>query len=96
MKHPKTGETVGMTAMFRYLTAHLEGEDRRSWKVLAVMALIGPVVDIFSFSVILLIINQVIRENQASPGLIAFTLCMAALSGLKCALELYRSYLSNR
>lgn len=85
-----------MTAMFRYLTAHLEGEDRRSWKVLAVMALIGPVVDIFSFSVILLIINQVIRENQASPGLIAFTLCMAALSGLKCALELYRSYLSNR
>lgn len=96
MKQPKNPETAGMTAMFRYLTARLEGEDRRSWKILAVLGLIGPVMDIFSFSVVLLIINRVIRENRASPGLIAFTLCMAGFSGLKCVLELYRSRLSNR
>ena len=53
-------------------------------------------VDIFSFSVIIYIINRVVQENQASDRLIAFTLFMILLSLLKCLFELYKSRVSNR
>ncbi len=98
MEHPdgrRAGEP-GLAHMFRYLTARLEGEDRRSWKILAGLSLVSPVVDVFSFSALLLIINRALRENRAAPGLILFTLGMAGLSGLKCLLELYKDRLSQR
>ena len=85
-----------MLEMFRYLTGILDQKDKKICKVYTVLGLISPVVDIFSFSVIIYIINIAIRENQASKGLIAFTLFMTGLSVLKCLFELYKNKISNR
>ncbi len=85
-----------MIEMFKYLTGTLEKKEQRTWKLYAVFGLISPVVDIFSFSVIIYIINKVVRENQVSDKLIAFTLFMVLLSLLKCLFELYKSKVSNR
>lgn len=85
-----------MTEMFRYLTGILEKEEQRAWRICAGLSLLSPVVDIFSFSVIIYIINIVVRENEASPGLVAFTFFMAAVSVGKCLFELYKSRISNR
>lgn len=85
-----------MTETFRYLTKNLEQEDRKRWKLLAVLHLVSPVVDIFSLSTIVYIINKVARENQASPAIIAFTLCMAGVSVGKCFYEVYKGKISNR
>ena len=52
--------------MFRYLTGILDTRERMTWKIYAVLSLISPIVDIFSFSVIIKIINIVVRENRAS------------------------------
>jgi len=82
--------------MFRYLTGILEKREQRTWKLYAAFSLVSPVVDIFSFSVIIYIINRVVQENRASDKLIAFTLFMILLSLLKCLFELYKSKVSNR
>lgn len=84
-----------MAGMFRYLMVHLGQEGRRDGKILAVLSLVSPVVDIFSLSVLVFIINKVVRENQASAKLIVFTICMAGVSVLKCFFELYHNKLSN-
>ena len=84
-----------MREMFRYLTGILEKEEQRSWKIYALLSMISPVVDIFSFSVIIYIINLVVAANSASPGLITFTLFMVLVSLLKCLFELYKSRIST-
>lgn len=85
-----------MIEMFRYLTRTLERKEQKIWKIYAVFGLVSPIVDIFSFSVIIYIINKVVRENQVSRGMIGFTLFMVLLSLLKCLFELYKSKMSNR
>ncbi|MCI8788004.1 MAG: ABC transporter ATP-binding protein [Lachnospiraceae bacterium] len=82
--------------MFKYLTGTLERKEQRTWKLYAVFGLISPIVDIFSFSVIIYIINRVVQDNQVSDKLIIFTLFMILLSLLKCLFELYKSKVSNR
>ena len=72
------------------------GKEQKMWKIYAVFSFISPVVDIFSFSVIIYIINIVVRENEADPGLTAFTFFMVLVSILKCLFELYKSKLANR
>lgn len=84
-----------MLKMFRYLMENLGEKERKDGKVLAALSLISPVVDIFSLSVIVFIINKAVRENQASARLIVFTVCMAVVSVLKCFFELYKNRLSN-
>lgn len=85
-----------MSGMFRYLTGILEKREQMIWKIYAVLSLVSPVVDVFSFSVIIYIINIVVRENQADPRLTAFTFFMMLVSILKCAFELYKSKIANR
>lgn len=85
-----------MTEMFRFLTGILDTKEQKMWKIYAVLSLISPIVDIFSFSVIIYIINIVVRENGADPKLTAFTFFMVLVSILKCLFELYKSKLANR
>lgn len=90
----KKDRNESVPGMFRYLTGLLEQQEQGGWRILAALSLVSLVVDIFSFSAIVYIIDQAAR--QASAGLIAFTLCMMAVSIAKCFLELYKSRLSNR
>jgi len=92
----KQQKAAGMLQMFRFLTWVMDEKERKTWKVLTFLSLLSPVADVFGFSVIIYIINKVVRENQASQGLAVFTLSMAVLSVLKGFFELYRSRISNR
>lgn len=84
-----------MIEMFRYLTGILEKKEQRTWKMLLFAGLLSPVVDVFSFSVIIYVINIVVEANEASPELVAFTLFMVILSALKALFELYKCKISN-
>ena len=100
----KASETAGskrsrekdMLQKFQYLINILDKRECRTWKIVAVLGLVSPVVDIFSFSVIIYVINAAVRENQASPELLAFTMGMVLVSLAKCLFELYKSRLANR
>ena len=68
----KKDRNESVPGMFRYLTGLLEQQEQGGWRILAALSLVSLVVDIFSFSAIVYIIDQAAR--QASAGLIAFTL----------------------
>ena len=78
-----------MLEMFRYLIGIFNQKYKKICKIYTVLGLISPVVDIFSFSVLIYIINIAIRDNKASKGLSVFTLFMTGLSVLKCLFVLY-------
>ncbi len=88
---PKKDAEISMTEMFRYLTGILEPRERRGWKILAVLNLMSPVLDLFSLSAVIVVINQAIQENRTTPVLTAFVLCMVGLTVFKCFLKLYSS-----
>lgn len=92
----KSGKKESIYSMFRFLMEHLDREDRRDWRLLMALSLVSPLMDIFSLSSVVLIINQAIRDKQAEPRLILFTLAMVAVSVLKGLFELYMSKLTQR
>lgn len=85
-----------MIGMFKYLVGILEKEERKVLKKLIIMTLISPITDIFNFSIIILIINIVIREKQASRPIVAFTFFMGVVSILKGFFDLYKYKLRNQ
>lgn len=84
-----------MLKKFKYLTGILDKKDQKTWKLYAALSLISPIVDVFSFSMVIYIINLAVQQH-ISPQLIAFTLCMMLLSILKAVFELYKNKSSNR
>ena len=85
-----------MVEIFKFLTGILEEEEKKTCKILTVLSLLSPVMDIFNFSVILYIINTVMREKKASEELIIFTFFMGILSILKGFFEIYKCKVSSR
>lgn len=85
-----------MIGMLKYLTEALGKEERREWKILAVLNFIRPVMDIFSFSVIIYIVNIVIREQSVSTEIVVFTFFMGIMSIVKGFFELYKCKVQNQ
>lgn len=85
-----------MTAMLRYLIGILDEEEQRGWKVLLLLDLISPVLDLFSFSLIIYIINIVINEQYVSEKTIAFTLFMGIMMVVKGFFDLYKCKVQSR
>lgn len=82
--------------MFRYIISILNQKEKNELIKISVMTLISPVFDLFSFSVILFIMNTAIRQNGATPELILFSAGMGIACLLKGFFELYKCYLQNR
>lgn len=82
--------------MFRYLTGVLEKEDKKTWEILAVCSFVSPVIDVFSFSAILYIVNIIVREEQVSAEMIWFSFAMGALSLAAGFFEMHRCELYSR
>lgn len=82
--------------MFRYLTSVLDSGEQKTWKFLAVFSLLSPIMEVFSFSVIIYIVNTIVREKQVSPGIILFTFSMGAVSILKGFFDIYKCKFSTQ
>lgn len=82
--------------MFRYLAGVLEKEDKKTWRKLILFSFVSPVTDIFSFSVIIYIINTIVRENQVSAEMAKFVFFMGFLSVFIGLFELYKNEIRNR
>lgn len=82
--------------MFRYIISILNQKEKNELIKISVMTLISPVFDLFSFSVILFIMNTAISQNGATPELILFSAGMGIACLLKGFFELYKCYLQNR
>lgn len=85
-----------MLEMFRYLIGILEKRERSDWKILILLDFVSPATDLINFSVIIYIINVVMREQQASKEIVVFTFFMGLLSILKGFFDLYKCRVQNR
>ena len=82
--------------MFRYIISILNQKEKNELIKISVMTFISPIFDLFSFSVILFIMNTAIRQNGATPELVLFSAGMGITCLLKGFFELYKCYLQNR
>lgn len=82
--------------MFRYIISILNQKEKNELIKISIMTLISPIFDLFSFSVILFIMNTAIRQNGATPELVLFSAGMGITCLLKGFFELYKCYLQNR
>ena len=82
--------------MFRYLTGILEKPEKKELIRLSILMAVSPVFDLFSFSVILVILNAAVERGGASKELILFCIGMGAASCFKGLFELYRCFVQNR
>ncbi len=85
-----------MIEMFRYLIGILEKRERRQCTILVVLNFLSPILDIFSFSTIIFIINIVIREQHVSERTVAFTFFMGIVSIMKGFFDLWKSKVHNQ
>lgn len=85
-----------MMEMFRYLTGIIEKEDRKTWKMLIAFSFIAPIVDVFSFSSLIYIVNTIVNEECVSTEMIWFALFMGIVSIVAGLFELYKCELYSR
>ena len=82
--------------MFRYLTGILEKEDKKTWRILIIFCFFSPVIDVFSFSSLIYIVNTIVSEEQVSTEMMRFALFMGIVSLLAGLFELYKCEISNQ
>ncbi len=82
--------------MFRYLTGILEKEDKKTWKTLVFFSFFSPVIDVFSFSSLIYIVNTIVSEEQVSAEMIRFALFMGIASLFAGLFELYKCEISDQ
>lgn len=84
-----------MKNMFNDLYHILGKSEQNQIKRLTVLSFLSPFFDLFSFSVIIYILNVAINQSHISQDLILFTLGMGIISLLKNFFELYKEYTQN-
>lgn len=82
--------------MIRYLIGVLEGEEKKNCHCLILLSFVSYVADVFCYSMIIHIINHVIRINQTSSKMTALAFLMGGVSVLKIVFDLYRCKISSR
>ncbi|MCD7950499.1 MAG: ABC transporter ATP-binding protein/permease [Erysipelotrichaceae bacterium] len=79
----------------RILLSYLDKKKQRHAKIYLILSLISPVIDLFSISMVIPIVTQVINNNEYSIELLFITLGMIGIIILRGIVELYRTKLSN-
>jgi ABC-type bacteriocin/lantibiotic exporter with double-glycine peptidase domain len=85
-----------MIGMFRYLVGILEEEERKAFKALIVLNLISPIMDLFGFSIIVYILNEVIREQHVSNEIVVITFFMGSVMIVKGLFDLFKCRIQSQ
>ena len=79
-----------------YLLSILEKKNWRTFSAYLLFSIICPVLDIFSFSMLLHVLNQMLAGTHPDSYMIRLCACLAAVCAGKGLLELYRAHIANR
>lgn len=85
-----------MLSIFLYLIRILEADEKKNLKTYSILSILTPIVDLFSISMLLPILNQAVTEAEISKELILFTFGMNICILFKGGFELYKSRILNR
>ncbi|MCM1134488.1 MAG: ABC transporter ATP-binding protein/permease [Clostridium sp.] len=85
-----------MPNKIKYLLSILDKKNLHTFFIYLLLSIISPALDIFSFSMLLHILNQMLTKIQSSSFMIGLCLCLAVICIGKGLLELYRTRIANR
>ena len=80
----------------KYLLSILEKKNLHTFSVYLLLSIINPVLDIFSFSMLLHILNQMLTDTQSSSFMVGLCASLAVICAGKGLLELYKVRILNR
>lgn len=80
----------------KYLLSILDTKNKRTFSAYLLLSILCPTLDIFNFSMLLQILNQILTETQSNSFMIGLCICLAVVCTGKGLLELYRTRISNR
>ena len=81
--------------MFSYLIGTLDIKEKRTLIVYSILSVLTPVVDLFSISMMLPVMNQLVGAAHVSKDFVVLVLGMNILIILKGIFELYKSKILN-
>lgn len=84
-----------MLSMFLYLIAILDIKGKRTLSIYSILSIMTPIVDLFSISMMLPIMNQLVGAANVSKDFVVLVLGMNILIILKGIFELYKSKILN-
>lgn len=82
--------------MIKFIVSLFEGKEKKSLVWYSILNFISPVMELFSFSMILVIMNKVIEEGQVTQRLLMVTYGMAVFCLFKSFFEIYKNKVSNK
>ena len=85
-----------MPGKVKYLLSILEKKNIHTFSAYLLLSIISPALDIFSFSVLLHILNRMLTDTQSGPFMIGLCACLAAVCAGKGLLGLYKARVTNR
>ena len=85
-----------MPGKVKYLLSILEKKNIHTFSAYLLLSIISPALDIFSFSVLLHILNRMLTDTQSGPFMIGLCACLAAVCAGKGLLDLYKARVTNR
>lgn len=74
----------------------MEKTEKKELIKISALTFVSPIFDLFSFSIIIYILEIVIDNNGADPGTILLSVGMGGVSLLKGLFEVYKCYVQNR
>lgn len=80
----------------KYLLSILEKKNLRTFSAYLIFSIICPALDIFSFSMLLHVLNRMLADTHSSSYMIRLCACLAAVCAGKGVLDLCRAHIANR
>ena len=84
-----------MLSMFLYLIGILDFKGKRTLIIYSILSILTPVMDLFSISMMLPIMNQLVGVTHVSKNFAVLVLAVNILIVLKGIFELYKSRILN-
>jgi len=82
--------------MIRFLYSLFSVEEKGTVKLYILLNFLSPIMDLFSFSMVLLVMNRVLNAGGASHKLIVLSFSMALFSIIKSLFEMLKTHISNK
>lgn len=82
--------------MYKFIISLFQGKEKKTLALFTILSFISPFMELFSFSMILVIMNKVISQGMVTDKILFFTFAMAGFCVFKALFEFYKNNISNK
>lgn len=82
--------------MLKFIVSLFQGKEKKTLVLYTILSFLSPFMDLFSFSMVLLIMNKVINQGEVTDQILIFTFAMVGFCFFKAFFEFYKNRVSNK